>query len=181
MGNEVPGVKRGPLARALSAIRDPAAEKAAVKAAAKPSRAGGKAGRGRGGSSAASSRAGSCDVTQDAAGSSSDGECEEEEEEAEGAAPVGRGRGKAKKQSPKWKRGAQSALERAAGELHACGIKEGCRWVAGQGRTRLDLTATLNSLHVWVPLTRELVSNQHLQPHIAADAQLAIMSAQHTQ
>jgi hypothetical protein len=134
MGQEVPQVKTGPLANALNSIRDPSCvdnnpknsiNKSAT--AARGGRGGGRAGRGKAGgrgsaySSAASSRAGSRASSMTSGTPCSD---EESGDEAAGAAAAADDEAVAVN---RWMRAPQSALERAAGELAACGVAVGCR------------------------------------------------------
>jgi hypothetical protein len=127
MGQEVPQVRNGPLANALNSIRDPSyvdnTKKSSENKSARGGR-GGRAGRGRGGgrgsaySSAANSRASSRGSSMTSGNPFSD-----EESGDEAAAGV-------EAEVPavnKWLRAPQSALERAAGELAACGITVGSR------------------------------------------------------
>lgn len=126
----MPQVKNAPLATALNNICDPAYTDSKKK---QKNARGGRGGRGRGGgrgggrgsaySSAANSRASS--VITDGCGSS-DGE------DAGEAAAAGPAASAADGDAPaivtkQWLRAPQSALERAAGELAACGIAVGCR------------------------------------------------------
>jgi hypothetical protein len=157
MGQEVPQVKNGPLATALNCIRDPTynddKKKQKNARAGRGGRGGGRAGRGRGGgrqggrgsaySSAASSRASSA---------SSDGWSSSDGEDGGEAAAAGLAAdGEAAAAAKKWLRAPQSALERAAGELAACGIAVGCRWETLHQQSQASLmTTSVARLHKYL-------------------------------
>lgn len=130
MSSEVPGVKRGPLAEALDGITDKK-EREAAQGGGRGRRGGGRGG-GRGGREAS---LGHDDAPLQSGGGGLPGRSVlAAASGSKGAQPDGSGAqdsedylGGGKRKPVKWTRGANNALERAAGELYAAGISVGSR------------------------------------------------------